>query len=112
MTFDIADLIAVIEPETDKICQIGYIIDKDKRGYAQSNWVTIDWISKREANKGKTYKRVLKLDCKFYSFNKSRNKYRVIIWGKYMGWYNTEEEAKQAVIINLEKLKSQPIVSE
>ena len=35
----------------------------------------------REANKGKTYKRVLKLDCKFYSFNKSRNKYRVIIWG-------------------------------
>jgi hypothetical protein len=29
-----------------------------------------------------------------------------------MGWYNTEEEARQAVIINLEKLKAQPIVSE
>lgn len=50
MTFDIADLIAVIEPETDKIHQIGYIINKDKRGYAQSNWVTIDWIGKREAD--------------------------------------------------------------
>jgi group I intron endonuclease len=51
-------------------------------------------------------------DNKYYSFNKNRNKYRVKIWGKYMGWYNTEEEARQAVIINLEKLKVQPIVSE
>jgi group I intron endonuclease len=48
---------------------------------------------------------------KYYSFNKDKKKYRVIIWGKEIGYYNTEEEAKQAVIINLEKLKAQQIVS-
>jgi group I intron endonuclease len=48
-------------------------------------------------------------DTKYYSFNKEKKKYRVKIWGKYIGYYNTEEEAKQAVIINLEKLKVQEI---
>jgi group I intron endonuclease len=48
---------------------------------------------------------------KYYSFNKDKKKYIVKIWGKFIGWYNTEEEAKQAVIINLEKLKAQQIVS-
>ena len=48
---------------------------------------------------------------KYYSFNKDKKKYRVIIWEKEIGYYNTEEEAKQAVIINLEKLKAQQIVS-
>ena len=49
-------------------------------------------------------------DTKYYSFNKEKKKYLVKIWGKYIGYYNTEEEAKQAVIINLEKLKIQEIV--
>ena len=48
---------------------------------------------------------------KYYSFNKDKKKYRVIIWRKEIGYYNTEEEAKQAVIINLEKLRAKPIVS-
>jgi hypothetical protein len=48
MTFDIGDLITVIDRETDEICQIGYIINKDNRTYAQSSWITIDWISKKE----------------------------------------------------------------
>ncbi len=48
---------------------------------------------------------------KYYSFNKKRQKYRVRIYRKFIGWYNTEEEAKQAVIINLEKLRAKPIVS-
>jgi group I intron endonuclease len=47
---------------------------------------------------------------KYYSFNKDKKKYRVIIWRKEIGYYDTEEEAKQAVIINLEKLKVQQIV--
>jgi len=50
-------------------------------------------------------------DHKYYSFNKDKKKYRVKIWGKDIGYYNTEEEAKQAVVINLEKLKAQQIVS-
>jgi group I intron endonuclease len=49
---------------------------------------------------------------KYYSFNKDKKKYIVRIWGKHIGWYNTEEEAKQAVLINLEKFKEQQIVSE
>jgi hypothetical protein len=48
---------------------------------------------------------------KYYSFNKDKKKYRVIIWRKEIGYYDTEEEAKQAVIINLEKLRAKPIVS-
>jgi len=44
---------------------------------------------------------------KYYSFNKDKKKYRVKIWGKDMGYYNTEEEAKQAVVENLEKLKAE-----
>lgn len=49
---------------------------------------------------------------KYYSFNKDKKKYRVKIWGKDIGYYNTEEEAKQAVIINLEKLRTETIVSQ
>ena len=48
---------------------------------------------------------------KYYYFDKEFNKYRVVIWRNHIGYYNTEEEAKQAVIINLEKLKAQEIVS-
>lgn len=43
---------------------------------------------------------------KYYSFDKDKNKYRVRIWGKHIGYYNTEEEAKQSIVINLEKLKA------
>ena len=49
---------------------------------------------------------------KYYSFNKEKKKYLVKIFGKYIGYYNTEEDAKQAVIINLEKLKDKSIFSE
>jgi group I intron endonuclease len=49
---------------------------------------------------------------KYYCFNKQKKKYLVRIWGNFIGWYNTEEEAKQAVIINLKKLKVQQIVLE
>jgi len=47
---------------------------------------------------------------KHYTFDKDSNKYRVRIWGNHIGYYNTEEEAKQAVVVNLEKLKVQQIV--
>ena len=68
----------------------------------------------REANKGKTYKykRVPKLDCKFYSFIEKKKKYIVRIFKKYIGYYNTEEEARQAVVENLEKFKTQQIASQ
>ena len=48
---------------------------------------------------------------KYYYFNKQRKKYLVRIWGKFVGWYNTEEEAKQSVVINLEKLKAEQTLS-
>lgn len=75
----------------------------------------------REANTGKKHteesKRKMsegnknRKDNKFYSFIESKKKYIVRIFKNYIGLYNTEEEAKQAVIINLEKLKVQEIVS-
>lgn len=49
-------------------------------------------------------------NSKHYTFDKDSNKYRVRIWGNHIGYYNTEEEAKQAVIVNLEKLKVQQTV--
>lgn len=75
-----------------------------------------------EANKGRkhneeTIKKISEAnrnrkDHKYYSFNKNKKKYRVKIWGKDIGYYNTEEEAKQAVAENIEKLKAQQIVSQ
>lgn len=46
-------------------------------------------------------------NMKYYDFQKSVKKYRVRILKKLIGYYNTEEEAKQAVIENLEKLKAE-----
>lgn len=76
----------------------------------------------REANIGKKHSEETKTkirkslfidrDIKYYSFCKTKNKYLVRIFRKHIGFYNTEEEAKQAVIINLEKLKDKPIFSE
>jgi group I intron endonuclease len=51
-------------------------------------------------------------DNKYYYFNKHKKKYLVRIYRKFIGWYNTEEEAKQAVIINLEKMKEQTVISQ
>jgi group I intron endonuclease len=51
-------------------------------------------------------------DNKYYYFNSHRKKYLVRIYRKFIGWYNTEEEAKQAVIINLEKMKEQTVISQ
>jgi group I intron endonuclease len=48
----------------------------------------------------------------YYSFNKDNKKYRVKVWGKHIGYYNTEEEAKQSVIENLKKLKAESTVSQ
>ena len=49
---------------------------------------------------------------KYYSFDKEKNKFRVRIWGKHIGYYNTEEQAKQSVVISLEKLKAQQLVQQ
>jgi len=65
----------------------------------------------REANRGKTNKRDLK-NCKFYSFIEKKKKYIVRIFKNHIGYYNTEEEAKQAVAENIEKFKTQQIVSQ
>jgi len=51
-------------------------------------------------------------DNKYYYFNKHRKKYLVRIYRKFIGWYNTEQEAKQAVLVSLEKLKEQIVISQ
>lgn len=72
---------------------------REKRTGRKHDQETLNKMSKSQRERYK--------NNKGYTFDKDKNKYRVKLWingvKKHIGYFNTEEEAKQAVVINSEK---------
>ena len=74
--------------------------DGNKQNNSASNleWVTGSENMRHFFNKKKT-------SSKYFGVTKQRNKWQAQIGSKYIGIFNTEEEAKNAVLIKLDKAK-------